>query len=193
MQPFRNREPGTAWCLLALAFALAALLLSLVACSSGGGGDPQPRQARVSCADVRNPAQPARCVLPAGGGGGGGGGGGQQRTLLDWLIGEAHALQTFQRGNVSRAQLVQGELSVVSPINFNGEIEARFDAGCGGDAAWVILPRQPFSVTAGQSVTLGASGQCGDMPLGARTFTVSAWRQDGTLLDQAVVSFTLVE
>jgi hypothetical protein len=194
---FPQHALSPAWAVILVVCAAVLVVIALAACSGGGGsggGDPQPRQARVSCADVRNPDQAARCVVPPGGGGGGG----QQRTWLDgigldWLVGEAHALQTFQRGDVRRSQLVNGELTVTSPINFNGEIEAKFDGGCGGDPEWVILPRQPFSVQAGDNVTLGASGQCGDMPLGARTFTVTAWRANGELLDQAVVSFTLVE
>jgi hypothetical protein len=199
---FPQRDLLPAWGVIVLTIALVALVFALAACSSGGGSsDPQPRQARVNCADVRNPDQAARCVpvQPSGGGAT------QQRThapgeplaslyaALAGIVPDAHAQRIFQRGNVSRSQLVQGELSVVSPIDFSGEIEARFDAGCGGDPAWIILARQPFSVRAGDTVTLAASGQCGDMPLGPRTFTVTAWRSSGELLDQAVVSFTLVE
>lgn len=163
------------WALLAI--LLAALTLS--ACHGGGSSNPAPK-ARVSCADARNPAQAARCIAP-------------RASLLDWILPSAHAVLNFQRGEIHRGEQVLGELSVTSPIDFTGEVEARFDAGCGGEAQWIILQRQPISVTAGQTVTLSASGTCGDMPLGPRTLTVTAWKQDGSVLDQAVVSFTLVE
>lgn len=155
-----------------------ALVATLAACSKDSEPPPPPR-ASVSCADVRNPAtRPSACAAA---------------VKLE-LIPSAHAARTFERGNVSRAEPIQGELEIESPSAITAWIEARFDAGCGTSEPWVLMPKQPLALAAGTPVMLSAGGSCGDMPLGPRRLEVTAWQADGiTVIDTAVVTVTLIE
>ncbi|MBI1397078.1 MAG: hypothetical protein GC151_13965 [Betaproteobacteria bacterium] len=167
--------------------AIVVLFVSACALFGGGGGSgPSPvpaKAAQISCADVRNPDRPSACV-------------GQKSVGLQ-IVPEAVAAETVvDRGQVSRSELI----SVASTVDnltagpFEGWVEARFDAGCNGADEWVIVPRYAVQIGVGESVNVSAGGQCGDMPLGPRTLTATAYAADGTtVVDRVIVRFELVD
>lgn len=167
----------------------AVLVLALGAChlfdDGGGGGSPSPGRVRA-CADVTNGtpgSAPSKLCGP--------------RSASLQLIRTAHAADTLlDAGTVTRAQLISvtGQVANLTPSPFSGYIEAVFDAGCNGAATWPVLPKQGVQVPAEQTVSLTAGGQCGDMPVGSRTLTATAYAADGeTVVDRVVVTFNLIE
>lgn len=163
---------------------LAAAVLALTAChflDGGGGGDAGTARVRA-CADVTNGAPSTRC---------------EGRSAGLEVIATAHASDTIvNAGTVNRSQLitVTSQVQNLTPSPFSGFVEAHFDAGCNGAPNWEILPKQPVEVPGDQAVALNVGGQCGDMPLGPRTLTATAYDSDGeTVLDRVVVTFTLTE
>lgn len=161
---------------------LAAAALAVAACQffdDGGGGEAAQVRA---CADVSNATPSPRCAT---------------RSAGLQIIPSAHAAETtVDAGNVSRAELisVSGQVQNLTPSPFSGFLEARFDAGCNGAPSWEILPKQAVEVPGEQAVALNVGGQCGDMPLGPRTLTATAYAADGqTVLDRVIVTFNLTE
>lgn len=174
-----------------LAGILAAVVVVMVsACSllgwDRGGTDPVPVQpARLSCVDLQNGMVLAPCR--------------HGNTAAGWLrvISSAQAAETVvDRGQVSRSYVITalGTIENLTVGPFEGYVEAVFDAGCNGAGAWEIMPKQAVTVAEGDSLTISAGGQCGDMPLGARTLTATAYGADGTtVVDRVIVQFELIE
>ncbi|XAI95662.1 hypothetical protein [Microcystis phage Mae-JY22] len=163
---------------------IAVAVVVLAAChfrDGGGGGDLDAARVRA-CADVTNGAPSTRC---------------QERGAGLEVVATAYAAETIvNTGNVTRAQLitVTSQVQNLTPSPFSGFVEAHFDAGCNGAPSWEILPKQPVEVPGDQAVSLNVGGQCGDMPLGPRTLTATAYDSDGeTVLDRVVVTFNLTE
>lgn len=100
-------------------------------------------------------------------------------------------------GQITRSQMIEAASDVdnsASPIDFNGYLHGIFDAGCNGAPIWELLPMQRVTVKAGDIVSISAGGQCGDMPLGDRNFTLTLYQDDmATIVDQYIVNFTLTE
>ncbi|MDY6981002.1 MAG: hypothetical protein SV201_14075 [Pseudomonadota bacterium] len=108
-------------------------------------------------------------------------------------------MQIIELGTLTRANFISAGQDIdnsVSPADFTGYIEAVFDRGCGAyiNEPFPMIPKQLINVKAGEILPFSASLQCGDMPLGDRTFTVTLYDADAsTIIEQVVVNFTLIE
>ena len=165
--------------------ALALMGLTLVACGGGGGSPPPPGNVEVTCADVFNTGEANQCgaVTRAG--------------AWDLFSGAwAQARPPIERGDVSRGQ----EVAATNRVENTGGgsrvvwVEAAFDAGCSGEPRWVIMPKTQVDLADGEAFNSGASGRCGDMPLGRRALTITVYAADAsTVIDSQRVNFTLTE
>lgn len=153
-----------------IVYVVFTLALSACSDSSTNAGNLDPS---ISCADVYNEGTSSTCNgnTPAG-------------TIF------------VDAGTVTRLTIIAVTIEVNNPTNLdiNGYAEIKFDAGCNGAPTWEVLSKQPFVFPANEVYIVNAGGACGDMPLGDRTATGTAWLEDGeTIIDDVVVNFTLIE
>lgn len=156
--------------------------LLLIACGGSLPPPPPPGQVEVTCADVYNDGDTADCP--------------NRQTAFFELIPTANAATLIDAGTISRGTLINATQDVTNNTgaDITGWVEMKFDAGCNGAVEWIIMPKQAFTFPNGQTFTLTIGGSCGDMPLGARTLTATAWQPDGTTeIGQVIVSFSLIE
>lgn len=161
----------------------AALVAAGCSVFESGGDQPPRPMARIACVEVANAGVATRCTAA---------------TAAGWfsLIQEAQAARVIEAGTVSRAELIQATSRIdnISPVTWSGFAEARFDAGCNGEAEWVIVPLQRVDVEAGNRLNISVGGACGDMPTGQRRLIATAYGADqATVVDRVEVRFTLTE
>jgi len=160
------------------------LALLLTACGGSDGGIQPAGLAGVVelvCADVNNTPD-AQCA--------------QQGAVALAASLTVGALVEIDAGTVTRSQMVYATSEVVNSTaqDEHGYIQMVFDAGCNGSPTWEIVSKQQVTYPAGQTYSMTVGGQCGDMPLGQRTLTATAWAEDGTTeLGKVIVSFNLIE
>lgn len=174
-----------------LGFVFAAVL---AACGGGGGGGGHghgggndPGSVRIQCAGVYNDGQPRACVVNL------------TRRSGSWLspMATAYAAAPIDLGEISRSVEIFSTMDVTNSTetDFLGFWSAVTDLDCAGRTEPWEMASGGIGVQAGHTETLSASRQCGDASLGRRfSMTMTLFAEDQvTVLDQAVITFTLVE
>lgn len=171
--------------------ALTALLaIALSGCFSSGSKSGGP-EVSITCADVAAQGVTDSC-----------------RDLPAPEFATAYPLYAFNAANggpdiiiVDAGAIQRGaEVAVFMEAHnaggstWNGHVSAIFDAGCNGAEEWDMIPIQARSIGPGQTLSLDAAGQCGDMPTGPRTLAASLHGPDPEeILQQVLVLFDLYD
>lgn len=166
---------------------ITILAISLMAWLAGCSSDSQVEPVtEVLCAGAHNDGQASHCqdyVASSGIG----------------FITTAHAAETtVNLGNISRGTMIVGEGIVDNPlqVDFHGYAQFEFvTGGCNGAYSWMLMPKQPVTVQAGNiRDVVGAGGMCTDMPLGQHTAVATVWADDGIqVIGEVIINFNLVE
>ena len=162
-------------------YAILILFVFIIANCGGPISGSIPGKITISCADVHNTDQSLRCP---------------QTTARFSILPTAYAATVIDAGDINRGQMINvtQEVTNNTGADIDGWVEMKIDAGCAGAAEWLMIPKMPVTFIAGTTWAITLGGECGDMPLGARTLTATAWQPDGvTEIGQLIVSFNLVK